>query len=259
MKRLFVILVLFSTIPRVHATAQAGDVLIWGKDTSWLFSNPLELRRDIDSIRERLEEMGAMWTSTACWRGYIATWEIIGNELYLVNIESDLSDTIEINLEKLLPGEVINGRVRASWVTDTLIVPRGECIFYVHSGYQSVYEKESEIIVQEGNVVKRVDWNNYWACRPGYWENPELLKDFIYGHIDWGKVAANTPERARVVFCIIPSEEIKPVVKIIRSSGSTIFDEEAMKAVQMLEEWETLYQRGKLFRQSWVVPVIFKR
>ena len=259
MKRLFVILMLFFAIQEVRATAQAGDILIWGKDTSRLFSNPLELRNDIDSIRVRLQEMGATWASTACWRGYVATWEIVDNELYLVNIKSGSRDAVGIDLEKLLPGEIINGKVRASWVTDTLIVPRGECIHYVHSGYQSVYEKESEIIVQAGKVVNRVDWDNYWACKPGYWKNPELLKDFIHERIDWDKVGASTPEKARVTFIITPSEKIKPMVRMLCSSGSPVFDEEATKVVQMLEEWETLYQRGKLFRQSWVVPVIFKR
>lgn len=259
MKRLLFILALFFIAPRVQATAQAGDILIWGKDTFRLYSNPLESRNDIDSIRARLNDMGALWCSTACWRGYIATWEIINDELYLVNICADFSDTIEINLEKLLPGEVYNGRVKASWVTDTLVVPQGECIFYIHSGYQSVYEKESEIMIRDGKVVNRVDWDNYWACKPGYWENPELLKDFIYERIDWEKVAASTPEGARVTFMIQPSEKIKPEVKMMRSSGSAVFDEEAMRVIQTIEEWDTLYRKGKVFKVNWAIPVIFKR
>ena len=46
---------------------------------------------------------------------------------------------------------------------------------------------------------------------------------------------------------------------MFHSFGSSIFDAEAMRVMQMIDEWETLYQRGKLFRRNWVFSVVFKR
>ena len=72
----------------VFATAQMGDILIWKGDTSTIFSNPLESRPDFDSLRKKLFGETEAPIHTACWRGYIAEWTIIRDELYLTNVYS---------------------------------------------------------------------------------------------------------------------------------------------------------------------------
>jgi len=81
MKRLFnILMVLFIPIA-VYATGQEGDILIWNEDTLFIFSNPLELRDDIDTLEPKLFGDQDAGITTACWRGYVAEWTLIDNEI----------------------------------------------------------------------------------------------------------------------------------------------------------------------------------
>ena len=87
MKRLLKILITLCLFPLTgFATGQAGDVLIFKGDTLTLFSNPLEQYLDAKSVRifngKKLE-----WTSTACYRGYRATWEVSNDSLFLTKVQ----------------------------------------------------------------------------------------------------------------------------------------------------------------------------
>ena len=50
MKYIYVLIVLLLFSLRVFATAQFGDILIWKGDTLVLFSNPLKLKTDYNSL-----------------------------------------------------------------------------------------------------------------------------------------------------------------------------------------------------------------
>lgn len=45
------------------------------------------------------------------------------------------------------------GRVFASWVSDTLLCGTGECIYVTDSGFGSVHEQETELIVENGVII----------------------------------------------------------------------------------------------------------
>ena len=78
--------------------------------------------------------------STACWRGYLGTWEVRGGRLYLVSV---------IGRYEMLGDEPLF----AEWVSGVLIIPRGELLKYVHMGFESVYERELRLTVEAGVVV----------------------------------------------------------------------------------------------------------
>lgn len=80
--------------------------------------------------------------STACWRGYIGTWAIVGERFFLVKLVGRL---------RLVGDEPLF----ADWFTGTLRVPTGKLIHYVHGGFESVYEGELHIRVERGVVVGR--------------------------------------------------------------------------------------------------------
>jgi hypothetical protein len=128
------------------ATGQIGDRLIYKGDTLILFSNPLETLLDIFSSRPKLfgDNEGCM--TTACWRGYQAEWEIIENQLYLTGIYSCCYsyDGVKADLQALAGDYYAIGKVKADWVTDNLIVPKGKLLYYVHDAYESHYETEIE-------------------------------------------------------------------------------------------------------------------
>jgi hypothetical protein len=69
----------------VFGTAQIADILIYNNDTIRLYSNPLESFYNNENPRPTDFGISGCW-STACWRGYQATWEVIENKLYLIEI-----------------------------------------------------------------------------------------------------------------------------------------------------------------------------
>jgi len=82
------ILLLMLITSAAFATAQAPDVLIYNGKTYDLFSNPLE-----DFYGEDESKRPKFWVapdtmSSGNWRGYVATWEIIDDKLYLSKIDS---------------------------------------------------------------------------------------------------------------------------------------------------------------------------
>ena len=77
MKTIIILVLAFTFSLHVFATSQAPDVLIYKGNTIPIFANPLEEYTDFDSFRYKLfgDKEGDL--NTACWRGYIAEWEII--------------------------------------------------------------------------------------------------------------------------------------------------------------------------------------
>ena len=83
-KNLLIIFGIFLSV-NLFGTAQISDILIYNNDTVRLYSNPLESYYNKENPRPEDFGIGGCW-STACWRGYQATWEIKDNKLYLVEI-----------------------------------------------------------------------------------------------------------------------------------------------------------------------------
>jgi hypothetical protein len=80
--------------------------------------------------------------STACWRGYVGTWEVRDGRLYLVKLQGRCE----------MSGE---GPIPADWVSGWVRVPRGGLLEYVHMGFESVYEEELQIRFEGGVEVER--------------------------------------------------------------------------------------------------------
>ena len=95
-------------------------------------------------------------SSTACWRGYVGSWLIENDHLYLVDLKAYIpSDNSrwggeEVGLEYLFPNQ---DKVFAEWFSGVLRVPHGEMIRYVHQGYASIYEKELYLRFVNGKYV----------------------------------------------------------------------------------------------------------
>lgn len=153
MRKLTPILILFVlAMPDLAlTTAQHPDYLVYQGETFPMFSNPLESFFDEKNPRpNHLFPFG----STACWRGYIATWKIEDRQLYLVKLKdcSPPSEAQEIPLSGVFPGR--KGPIKADWYSGTLRIPQGKQLLYVHMGYGSVYEKELFLTIERGKVVR---------------------------------------------------------------------------------------------------------
>lgn len=161
------------------ATAQQPDIIIYEGKNSLLFSNPLE------SYYKTKPRPNFYSPHTANWRGYIATWEIDQDILYLKDIEAWIDygipniweqkidekgvihrylmnktggqrDIRKAGLHDLFPNE---DRVKASWFTGQLRIPQGKELKYIHMGYESAYEQDIILTIEAGRVItqKTVD------------------------------------------------------------------------------------------------------
>lgn len=153
----------------VHATAQFPDKIIYQGQEEPLFINPLEQYFDQGHMKPNIFMDGVI--SSACWRGYIATWKIIKNNLYLKKIEKEYykekeyyykegyeTELREIPLSELFPQA--KDSVHAVWYSGTLRIPQGKRLRYVHMGYASVYEREIHIKISKGIVQKIEEIDN---------------------------------------------------------------------------------------------------
>ncbi len=123
MHKLIVILILiFGLNVSVLATEQISDRLIIGKDTICLKSFPLENLE----LKIRPFKYGQYSSPhTACWRGYRATWEIIENKLYLIEIEKVDSTLEKLDIKEFfnkngLTPNIVNGKIFADWYSASL-------------------------------------------------------------------------------------------------------------------------------------------
>jgi hypothetical protein len=126
-------------------TAQVHELLILdGQWTSIASDPPLPANhaRVVAASEEHRRKASSIVNSTACWRGYIATWQIKDDRFYLVSIEGRFE---LVGIEPLL----------ADWFTGELRVPMGEVIDYVHMGFASVFAEELFVRIVNGAVVSR--------------------------------------------------------------------------------------------------------
>ena len=142
-------------------TAQAGDLFIYQKRRSRTLQEiPLAEHVIVPSPPDRPRTADAeICGSTACWRGYIATWRIRYGKLWLTDVVGQFM--------------LANGPVRADWVTGRVRVPFGAMEEYVHSGYDSMYHNVVEFDIREGRVhrqrafaVPTNEWSTPWLDDP---------------------------------------------------------------------------------------------
>lgn len=93
-------------------------------------------------------------TSTACWRGYVGTWEIEGDRLYLVKFWGNRQGPTgleQVGLADLFPA--FPDGVFAHWFTGELRCPQGERLRSVKGRFSSKYERDLFISVRSGVVI----------------------------------------------------------------------------------------------------------
>jgi len=244
---------------RIFATSQIPDMLIYNGDTLAIFANPLEQLFENDSIRPNFfgDKEGCM--STACWRGYEAEWVIFENELYLSGIYSCCyyEDSIKANLNMLFGDKCVDGKVKAVWFTGKIIAPKGELLYYIHMGYESLYEKELELDFSNGKLIGTKTYDNSKTRQSEFSQNPEKLKKFVYANIKWESLPKIDNKTIKVFLQFSANENgIIDSVKVIRGYDS-IFDNEAIRVMKTIPDWDIYYRHGELQRMSWAISVVF--
>jgi len=134
-------------------TAQIAETLNYlGEDVA-MCTNPLSDYFAMVGTKPRFES-----NCTALWRGYVGSWEIAGDRLYLIGLTGTLEDGTTATLATIFPG--CPDRVFAHWYSGTIRIPQGKQLEYVHMGYGSTYERDLFLEVERGVVVATREQHN---------------------------------------------------------------------------------------------------
>lgn len=99
---------------------------------------------ELSSVELQSVDSNGLYLSTACWRNYLATWEIHNNQLLLVRLEGKY---------KLADGNALV----ADWFTGEFELPQGELVdCNVELGFQLKYTKAVTLRFVAGVLVESI-------------------------------------------------------------------------------------------------------
>ena len=153
---LLVSLALLIAIPSVHATEQTPDRITVNGRTAELQVNPL------DAYLKAHPDRQPKATSSANWRGYLADWSIVDNQLLLTRIyreDMEERDGEIIHTQQEIHGAIMPNTelpVQATWFSGVLIVGHGGGHGDAHMGYSQHYGTVELFRIEAGVVTKSV-------------------------------------------------------------------------------------------------------
>jgi len=255
------------------ATPQAPTILVYNGDTIYVYLSLLpDEFYNIDTVTlgssKHINRILAVnlfgdkkgCIPSSCWDGFQATWEIIENQLYLTGIYSCCyyNDSIKANLTLLFKEKVINGKVKADWISSDNIVRGGkEIIFWNRNIDIAVFKKEYEFEFLKGKLMNVKIFDNSKSRKSSYSQDEKKLVHFIYSSIDWD----NLPKQQmplRVITRFSANEDGKiDDVEIVRKSDNEIFNQEAIRVIKLIPDWDVTILWGQLYRQWFSMPITF--
>ena len=259
MKRLAYILsilgLLFTFPHNVNATRQVRDIIMIDKVEHRLNKVLLYQLDSVtyDALGKKLDFSKSSFSG--CWRGHISTFEVKGNKLYLnciatSKVHTDFKGMLDQYKDR-------KGRVFASWVSDTLLCGTGDCIYVTESGFGSVHEQETELIVENGVVISS---RKYFNKTNGSVEIDDA-RSIISQNLDLSKIKTNQPRANVLVKASEFSNEGKVIewsVKPLRGYDGLSADMQEMIVKEInrvfnLIDWKTYCRDGEW---HWVYPNI---
>jgi len=272
-------IILFLFLPmKLFGTAQIPDLIIYKGKTFSLYACPLESYPNGKMINPKNLFGSKGCVFTACWRNYIATWEIIDNKLYLTKIrnacyptalrnagasykagvEKDSIGSEFADLKLLFPNRYESGKVRADWVSGKLISPQGKLLYYFHDGFESIYEKELEFTIEKGVLIRTEKFDNSKTKQSEYTKNERLLRDFIYSNINYKNLPKSDTIKRRVTVRIISADENGKIDSVSILKGvNELYDNEAIRVIKSIPKWDVIYRRGEKINRIWIMPILF--
>lgn len=130
-------------------TAQLSEKLIYEGQQVGMCTTPLS-----DFFTFGGNHPNFAYNCTALWRGYVGTWELVSNRLYLIALTGTLEDGNAATLATVFPDHP--NRVFAHWYSGTIRIPQGRLLNYVHMGYGSTYETDILLKLENGVVISKL-------------------------------------------------------------------------------------------------------
>jgi hypothetical protein len=191
-KNLFVIVLFLVQGFHLFATEQQPDILIYNGERYNLTIYPMEYYFKNFPEKHPLR-LRSSPPPTSLYRGYIATFEIIQNELWVIDLKNSNNVSI-IN-------EVLNGldRMKVDWFNGRLVIPQGSLVIYM------TYERYIILQIQNGNFIREININNeqYIELRGMQFEQykqTEAYRQYCESIRDWYNSEEQMENSIRIVF-----------------------------------------------------------
>lgn len=134
-------------------TAQIKELLLYKGDKVGMATEPL-----CPYLKNR-KDINFLFRSTACLRGYLGIWELRDKELFIIKLQACVEDYKKVDLNYLFPDK---SEIFADWFSGEIRIPQGEMLQYVHTGYESIFEKDLILQFKKGVLIdERVMRNNH--------------------------------------------------------------------------------------------------
>ena len=120
-----------------------------------------------------------------------------------------------------------------------------------------VFKKEMEFEFLEGKLMNVKTFDNSKSRESTYRQEDRKRANFIYTNIDWD----NLPKQQmplRVITRFSANEDGKiDDVEVMRKSDNEIFNQEAVRVIKLIPDWDVVFLRGQFSRQWFTMPITF--
>jgi len=253
------IFLFFVFINSGFSTQQIADILIYKNDTFIIgdYVYPLEnYFNDSTNIRpNKLFETQGFYTS-ASWRGYIGIWLIENDSLFLIELVGNNRN--KINLKTIFPNSLTSTKIYAKWFSGIIYCPFGK--HFSKLSYILIYEFEKGFTLLEGKVTNMQDFDNSKTFISKYTHDERLLIDYIQNELKKSPLLIKSNEPKKVFVKIISTNNLGRIdsVSIFRGIDKT-YDNEAIRIVKSIPDWDVLYSHGKRTNISFILPINFAK
>lgn len=166
--KILIILLSISINLILYATEQESDYIKINDIEHKLFTNPINQLLQFEDFHNQyitvVNTIKNFSVSSACWRGYTAYFEIKNDLLYLYDI---IVHTVSLenignpeNKDISIYSKLFDSKISffCDFYSGVLIIPAGECIKEIYSGYDSIYENYLIIKIHNGQVVQKKEF-----------------------------------------------------------------------------------------------------
>lgn len=249
MKNIIILILFLASHSYCYSTPQVGDLLIYNNDTisiyPFILDQYIENSPNKEAIYSEIKKVSI--SSTACWRGYIAVFEIKNDSLFLQKAYGKK----DIDL-RLIFGKSNN--IFLNWYSGTMTSPK-DLIIYEHDGWGGFYEYETDFSFENGILKKTEKHHN--TIIPSEYTNPDTLMNFIKSHIDYSKITIPN-EKIKVTVRVEGVDKDGKINKLSVIKGHESYNDEAIRVIKSIPRWQIIYRRGKMIHKRWSIPVIFE-
>ncbi len=253
MKRQTLLILLLVICKLSFSTPQVRDVLYWNGTTYHVYPFIDVEKRFSEAQKNKLNERVKDHIATSNWRGYYFEFEICRDSLFLISIKDDHQE----DLMAFVLGS--NDKIMMDDFSDTLYLGYGKS-FYDPWFPTMIYESEMTVVFKNGIAGWHEDHRNK-SKHAELPNNTMKWNECIYSSIRWDALDQNILAEKPKAYVNFSTDSLGKVcdVTLLKSSGYSDFDKEAMRVVAALPEFSAHFVCGKYLNHKYKQPIVFDR